>query len=628
MRKLILVLPLISLLILTTNTYSQAIDCPNNTTNRINTNLPVGFNVLFAGSGECLLCHNSMTDAQGKPVGILNDWRSTMMSNAAKDPFWRAKVSHETLINPVHADVLEDICSRCHAPLGNFNAHHMGQTLYSIAEMETDPLALDGISCTTCHLIKIETFGTYSGNLIIDTNKTTYGPYENPFSNPMVNQTGYTPTFSSHITSSKLCGSCHTLITNSVDLEGNPTGESFVEQAIYHEWINSVYPENEQTCQTCHVPRIFDTVKVSSMPPWLDGRSPFGQHHMAGANVFMYKILKENIQSLGITAETQHFDSTISRTYYLLQESTLELDLTEINRTPDSLYLELSLKNLAGHKFPSGFPSRRAFVEIIAWNEMGDTLLHSGKMEDDFTLIGEDATYEEHHFAISRNEDVQIYEMVAGDVNGEVTTVLERAYLPLKDNRLPPTGFTSTHSSYDTVQIAGNALTDEDFNKLNGEEGTGKDILKIQIPTLGDDGDINIISKVYYQTTSPKWLKEMFDYSSPEIDLWKELYQNSNREPILIAEDLHTSTATSIDKMYQEAFIVYPNPSKDKVYIKVPETEQLASCDIYCLNGEKLKSIEFSKNSNEINLPGVKGIFIIKLTTCSNRQIIKKIVLN
>ena len=76
-----------------------------------------------------------MINNQGESISIVDDWRSSMKANSARDPFWRAKVSHEGLVNPAHAQVLEDVCTKCHVPIGHFNAHHNGQPLYSIAEM-------------------------------------------------------------------------------------------------------------------------------------------------------------------------------------------------------------------------------------------------------------------------------------------------------------------------------------------------------------------------------------------------------------------------------------------------------------------------------------------------------------
>ncbi len=501
-----------------------------------NTALPVGYNDLFAGSGACATCHNSMVNSLNEPIGIADDWRSTMMANAAKDPLWQAKVSHETLVNPAHKDALETVCTKCHAPVGNFNAHHAGLNYYTIDEMKADPLALDGVQCTVCHQVTENTLGNFSGQLIIGEDKIIWGPFANPFPNPMVFNTGYTPAHGEHINDSRICGSCHTLLTNSVDLNGNPTGETFVEQSIYHEWKNSSFPQNGTSCQSCHVPRIDDLVKISTVPPWLPPRSPFGMHQFAGANVFMGRLLKDFASEIGVTATAAQFDSTINRSTRMLQQHTLELTLEEADRTNDTLFLNLHLKNKAGHKFPSGFPSRRAFVELIAITENGDTLFHSGKTDEDFNLIYEDADFEPHHNIINSEQQVQIYEMVMGDVTGAVTTVLERAYQHLKDNRIPPEGFTTAHLTYDTVQIVGAALNDADFNIENGVEGSGADRLYFHIPLNQYYGQIHVTAKVHYQTISDKWLQEMFAFTSDEIDTFRNYYENSNRTPVVVRE--------------------------------------------------------------------------------------------
>ncbi len=79
-------------------------------------------------------------------------------------------------------------------------------------------------------------------------------------------------------------------LTNTVDLNGVPTGTEFVEQAVYQEWNNSLFPEINVSCQTCHVPEIEDVVKISTMPPWLEGRTPFGQHHLGWGQCVYVKI--------------------------------------------------------------------------------------------------------------------------------------------------------------------------------------------------------------------------------------------------------------------------------------------------------------------------------------------------
>lgn len=81
----------------------------------------------------------------------MDGWAGTMMANSAKDPFWRAKVSHEILANPSLQIAIEDNCTACHAPLGNATAHMFNQPNYSMASLATDTFGLDGVNCSACH---------------------------------------------------------------------------------------------------------------------------------------------------------------------------------------------------------------------------------------------------------------------------------------------------------------------------------------------------------------------------------------------------------------------------------------------------------------------------------------------
>ncbi len=589
--------------------------------------LPSGFNDLFAGSGECLMCHDAQTNQSGEFIGIISDWRSTMMASSSKDPFWQAKVSHEGLVNPMHKEVLEDVCTRCHAPVGNFNAHHNGQNLYSADEMRDDPLALDGVQCSVCHQITSATLGNFSGTLEIGTEKKIWGPYTDPFEMPMINNTGYTPEYSDHINNAKLCGACHTLITNTVDLNGIPTGGEFVEQAVFQEWANSSHPASGTTCQTCHVPRIGDAVKISSLPPWLEPRTPFGMHQFAGANVFMTRLLKDFGGQIGVTASTVQLDSTLARSTRMLQYHTLDISLTEESRTADTLFVALLLQNKAGHKFPSGYPSRRAYIELIAHTTDNDTLFHSGKTNEQFDLISENMDFENHHAVINSEEQVQIYEMVMGDVDGEVTTVLERAATHLKDNRIPPQGFTSGHNNYDTVQIAGAALNDENFNHQAGEEGTGSDIVYFHIPMDGSEDAVEIIARVYYQTVSNKWLEHMFTYSSTEIDAFKSYYENSNKTPVLVGFKSLTSAALQNNEYPASGILVFPNPARNELHIDYGNFD-VNEISVFTTGGKlhsRLKADQ-DKGRQIIDVSEYKGIVILKIDVANQSPVIRKVL--
>ncbi|MCB0790611.1 MAG: T9SS type A sorting domain-containing protein [Flavobacteriales bacterium] len=532
-------------------------------------------NTYFKGSGNCEGCHghdfqnHSMLDDQGKDVNVVDDWRSTMMANSARDPLWRAKVSHEGLVNPAHQAALEDKCTSCHAPSGRHDKHLTGGGLYSIAELEQDPIGLDGVSCVPCHIQSPDSVGMlFSGNMKFDTlGRPLYGPYDNVFGAPMSAFIGYEPLYSAHILDGGLCASCHTLITETADLSGNLTGGEFVEQATYHEWVNSTFNTDNNpngiSCQGCHVPQIPDSVVISANYLFLEGRSPFGLHHFAGANTFMLKVLRDHISELDLTASEAQFDSTIDRTTRMLQSHSLLLNATTAYRTADTVFVDVELVNLAGHKFPSGYPARRLFVELLAVDPgTGDTLFRSGGFDADNEVLGHDPSYEPHYDVITAPDQAQIYEMVMGDVNGDKTTVLERAAAPLKDNRLLPAGFSTGHFAYDTTLIAGVPTTDMDFGRDGqGDEGSGSDIVHYHVPLGGFVGAVQITARAWYQSVPPKWLEEMFMYSSAPIDSFQTMYTDADGKPLLVKEVQYTDLTVGIDGYMELGVRIFPNPS-------------------------------------------------------------------
>jgi hypothetical protein len=82
----------------------------------------------------------------------------------------------------------------------------------------------------------------------------------------------------------------------------------------------------------------------------------------------------------------------------------------------------------------------------------------------------DDEHFEPHYEIINNESQVQIYEFVMGDTEREVATVLEKAYIPLKDNRIVPEGFSSSHLNYDTVKVVGLAVNDADYFSGMGME--------------------------------------------------------------------------------------------------------------------------------------------------------------
>jgi hypothetical protein len=351
---------------------------------------PIDSGEYFLHSAECKTCHGydpsnyANVDANGNDVNLFDDWEATMMANSAKDPLWRAKVSHEILVNPAHALELQNKCTSCHAPMGHYTSKYKGNPHYTLADLATDTLGLDGISCTGCHTIGENGLGYgafYSGNIPYDTNNVLYGPFQNPITGPMQLYVGMTPAYSAHMSESKVCSSCHTLITDVADINGSSTGKTFVEQATYHEWLNSAASVDNITCQNCHMPQITDSVRIANQYLNLPPRSPFNKHKFMGGNAFMIGLIKDNKTRLGITTLDKAFDTTLAATTRMLKYYTLDLDLALDSITTDTAFVKVRLTNKAGHKFPSGYPSRRAILQLVAVGPLNDTIFELDKYQ-------------------------------------------------------------------------------------------------------------------------------------------------------------------------------------------------------------------------------------------------------
>jgi hypothetical protein len=216
--------------------------------------------------------------------------------------------------------------------------------------------------------------------------------------------------------------------------------------------------------------------------------------------------------------------------------------------------------------------------------------------------------------------------MVMGDASGNFTTVLNLAYAPIKDNRLPPIGFTTLNNAYDTVLIAGNALTDPDFNFTEGIEGSGSDHVFYHVAMNGYLGELTISLNVQYQTIHPRWLSDMFNDDTPEINLFKQMVEEADLSPVLVAEkSLELGIISSV-----EAF------AKSEDWIKILQSnhgegisidlKEPATIMVYNIEGRLIAKQNFNEGSSLLKSGLPDGILIIVAVSKSNKRIVKKLL--
>ena len=125
------------------------------------------------------------------------------------------------------------------------------------------------------------------------------------------------------------------------------------------------------------------------------------------------------------------------------------------------------ITNLAGHKLPSAYPSRRVWIHLTVRDGAGSVIFESGRFNPDGSIEGNDndvdsSRFEQHYEEISNPGQVQIYEPILADPDGAVTTVLLSAITYTKDNRLLPQGFDKT-TAEKAVAVNGRAVNDSNF---------------------------------------------------------------------------------------------------------------------------------------------------------------------
>jgi hypothetical protein len=485
---------------------------------------------LFTPSENCVACHNVLTTPSGEDVSIGATWRSTMMANSARDPYWQAGVRRETMDHPMQADEIQAECAACHMPMLQKVSKAAGRKTDVFAQLpinkrdnsELHKLAADGVSCTVCHQISNEGLGTrdnFNANFTLrptpaDGNRVIFGPFQIDAGRKTIMRsvTGFQQMQATHIQQSELCATCHTLYTEVRTPSGQVVG-AFPEQMNFQEWQHSSYSQgqNAQACQSCHMPEVREKTRMSSVLG--DYRDGLHRHLFVGGNAFVVRMLNRYREELGVTALSSELEATAKATIRQLQEDTAEVSIVRMETAGGKLNVDVAVKNLTGHKFPTGYPARRTWLHIAVRDRQGRMVFESGAATDAGSIQGNDndvdpLKYEPHYEQITAADQVQIYEPILGDANNQPTTGLLFATHYLKDNRLLPRGFDKVTADRD-IGVYGAAAQDPDFT------GDG-DRVRYAVDVPAGAGPFQVDVELLYQPIGFRWAHNLEKYDAPE----------------------------------------------------------------------------------------------------------------
>ena len=436
-------------------------------------------------------------------------------------------------------------------------------------------LARDGVSCAVCHHMSddeqnLDDPSAYTGRFPVGPADVLYGPYpsgesdvkvgDNVIPVPMKNSVGIVPIFGAQVGQAALCASCHTIVLPVYDAKGNQVKTDF-EQTTYLEWQNSSYLN--QPCQGCHMPDTFKGTKLefqianiedsdfpvvpetgmqTSLPVdqlILQNRTFYARHFLNGINLFALEMFDQFRTDLGlymvdgllpaalqgtVSAQKNAVDSGV----ILAQTMTAGVTINSATKNGGQLLADVRIQNLAGHNLPSGVSFRRAFLDFQVLDAQGNVLWESGGTNPDGVIIDTagnpllteffsptQQSFQPHFWTgnpITSDQQVEIYEEMIRDPQGQLTTSFLSLDDKVKDNRIQPQGRSASGPYADILAPVGTGA-DPSY-----QGGCGCSVVRYQLPLTGGlTNAARVQATLYYQSIPPYYLRQRAeDASGPD----------------------------------------------------------------------------------------------------------------
>ncbi|MCA9609968.1 MAG: hypothetical protein KC619_30435 [Myxococcales bacterium] len=351
--------------------------------------------------------------------------------------------------------------------------------------------------------------------------------------------TGFTPTASDHVRESELCATCHTVITRALDDAGGPVGPEFPEQVPYLEWRNSDYAlggAREASCQDCHVPTTDAdgapiATQLSTRPRSLGTRSPVGRHVFRGANAYVLSLLARDTAWAGTDVPAATLDAASAESAANLRTAA-SVTLARVEEDGDSLVVEVRVDNHTGHRFPTGYPTRRAWLRVAALDAAGAEVWVSGRYDDRGAIVDASGARLDgpaqtlpHRDVVTSEDEVQVWHAEMVDLAGARTHVLLRAARYSVDDRILPSGWSASHADAARTSPVGTD-GDEDFV-------AGSDTVTYRIPLAS--GATRARVELLFQTVPPGNVEGLADHPTAAFARLVQMMAATPPMPLVVA---------------------------------------------------------------------------------------------
>jgi len=463
---------------------------------------------------SCASCHG-LYDAVHEPW---TNWSASMMGQAARDPMFFACL---TIANQ-DAAFAGDLCIRCHTPGGWLAGN----------STPTDGSALSGIdfqgvSCNFCHRMVDPDYkpgispavdqgiindltaapvNPHSGNFVVDPEDRRRGPFD------------MGPDFFYHDwlqspfhQDSAMCATCHD-VSNPVYTKQNdgtyalnalhtphPTQDKydmFPLERTYSEWSMSAFAVapidmggrfggnklEVSSCQDCHMPDV--SAQGCRFEP---ERPDMPLHSFSGGNTWVL----EAIRNLYPDSETHLNDASVAQSIERAREMLRNASDMELSVVGSDLNVRII--NESGHKLPTGYPEgRRMWINVRFFDDAFFLLSEHGEYN---TLSAELDTSDTKVYEGKLGLDAAVAAATGKPAGESFHFALNNTWV--KDNRIPPRGF--TNAGFESVQAAPVGATYTD--------GQYWDDTLFPVPNGATRAEV----RLFYQTSSKEYIEFLRD---------------------------------------------------------------------------------------------------------------------
>jgi hypothetical protein len=279
------------------------------------------------------------------------------------------------------------------------------------------------------------------------------------------------------------------------------------------------------------MPEVAESVPVTAVLG--AARRNVSRHSFRGGNFLILRMLNRHRRELGVDALPQELALAADQTVAHLREAAASVAVSEVRIQSDHLMVKVEVHNRTGHKFPTAYPSRRAWLHLRVTDGEGRVVFESGAFRNDGSIAGNDndadgTRFETRYAEITRPDQVQVYEAIMADHAGSPTTGLLRADHWVKENRLLPSGFDEARAD-ERALVHGSATGDPDF-------APGGDRVRYVVAVEPDAGPFTVDAELWYQPIAYRWAANLATYDTFETQRFVRYYREmATASAILVA---------------------------------------------------------------------------------------------